>query len=202
MSGLPRQERQRLKIILVGSSGVGKTCLIASFFKKPFDPSGLSTVSPAYMFQDVVRKDGLTVCLQIWDTAGQERYQSVSQLFFRDANVAFVCFEAGNDDSMDTVSDWTEKVLQEVPDCQFLFVATKADLLPSDETEKVRQKAENMFSELSSKGCYVTSAMTRDGVDALFMRAAELFVPAQQAKRQVKEVQNITANEPPAGFCC
>ena len=82
-SGVPKLQKPTLKIILVGASGVGKTCLIASYFKQSFDFQSIPTVAPAYSCSDVKRKDGTTVSLQIWDTAGQERYHSVSKLFFR-----------------------------------------------------------------------------------------------------------------------
>jgi small GTP-binding protein len=180
MSGVPRQDTPRLKLILVGHSAVGKTCLIAAFLKKPFDPRGLATVSPAYMFQQVARKDGLTVTLQIWDTAGQERYHSVSQMFYRDANVALVCFQAGSQESLESVPDWVEKVRKEVPDCEFLFVGTKSDQLPREEHERVAATAQQQLGELQARGVFLTSAMNRDGVDDVFKAAAELYCPRQE----------------------
>jgi small GTP-binding protein len=201
MSGLPRIEKPRLKVILVGSSGVGKTCLIASFFKKPFDPSVMSTVSPAYMFQEVARRDGLPVCLQIWDTAGQERYRSVSQLFYRDADVAFVCYEAGNLESADTVPEWIAKVNKEVPVCAFIIVATKADLLDSETARRVKSNMETDFAEFEPKGCHVTSAVTREGVDELFLNAAELFRPAATQK-QSNVSQDVGTSHSEQHGCC
>jgi small GTP-binding protein len=193
MSGVPRQDRPRLKLILVGHSAVGKTCLIAAFLKKPFDPRGLATVSPAYMFQDVSRKDGLTVTLQIWDTAGQERYHSVSQMFYRDANIALVCFEAGNQESLESVPDWVEKVRKEVPDCDFLFVGTKSDQLPREDHEKIVATAQQQLGDLQSRGVFLTSAMNREGVDDVFKAAAELYLPRQE----LGSLKERTAGKPP-----
>jgi small GTP-binding protein len=201
MAGLPRDEKPRLKIILVGSSGVGKTCLISSFFKKPFDPSVMSTVSPAYMLQEITRRDGLTLCLQIWDTAGQERYHSVSLLFFREADVAFVCFEAGNEDSIEAVPDWVARVRKEVPECEFVFVATKGDLLPPGGEAKVVADAERLFGSYQPKGYYVTSALNGDGVEKLFGDAAEFFVPKQKVRKQQKDQQEAPPKRPGEGCC-
>jgi small GTP-binding protein len=80
--GRTHHSRPSVKIILVGSSGVGKTCLSASYQKQNFNKNTAPTVAPASSCRVVI--------LQIWDTAGQERYASISQLFFRDSNVAFV----------------------------------------------------------------------------------------------------------------
>jgi small GTP-binding protein len=197
MSGVPRQDKPRLKLILVGHTGVGKTCLIASFLKKPFDAGGVATVSPAYMFQDMVREDHLTVTLQIWDTAGQERYHSVSQMFYRDANVALVCFEAGNQDSLESVPDWVGKVRKEVPDCDFIFVATKSDNIDAAEKAKLLESTRSQLAELQPKGVYFTSAKSREGVDEVFKVAAELYVPRQQLGKlkERTELKPATANQ-------
>jgi small GTP-binding protein len=183
MSGVPRSEKPRLKVILVGHSGVGKTCLIASYLKKPFDGRGLATVSPAYMFQDVTRRDGLIVTLQIWDTAGQERYHSVSQMFYRDADVALVCFEAGKQDSIDSIPSWLEKVKKEVLVCNFIFVGTKGDDLPEDEQATAVASWEKELAGLAPKGVHLTSARTRTGVEDVFRAAAELYTPRQPLSR-------------------
>jgi small GTP-binding protein len=132
------------------------------------------------MFHEIRRPDGVQICLQIWDTAGQERYHSVSQLFYRDADVAFVCWEAGNDESLESVVDWVAKVRCEVPDCMFVFVATKCDLLDDQHCQLLRATAQKMFASYQPKGIHLTSAITRQGVEELFRSAAELYgVPAK-----------------------
>jgi small GTP-binding protein len=201
MSGVPRAEKPRLKIILVGDTGVGKTSLIAAFLRKPFDPSVISTVSPAYTFRDITRRDKLVVSLQIWDTAGQERYRSVSQLFYRDADVALVCFEAGSDESLKSVPEWVTEVRKEVPDCKFIFVGTKADLLPPGGSEKALAAAQRTLVAFQPPGLQITSAVSGDGVDELFLAAAELYTKNQQVRAQDWEkVPARVGSERPA--CC
>jgi small GTP-binding protein len=197
LAGVPRPEKPRLKIILVGDSGVGKTSLIASFLKKPFDATTISTVSPAYIFRDVTRPDGLTICLQIWDTAGQERYRSVSQLFYRDADVAFACFESGNDDSLETIPEWITHVRKEVPDCKFLFVGTKSDLLAAGGADEALASAQHALGGHQPRGFHITSSFTGDGVDGLFLAAAELYAKNPRIRAQDQELI-----EPRGSTCC
>jgi small GTP-binding protein len=201
MSGLPRAEKPRLKVILVGGTGVGKTSLISSFLKKPFDASVISTVSPAYTFRDVTRHDGLTLCLQIWDTAGQERYRSVSQLFYRDADVALVCYEAGSDESLETIPEWITQVRKEVPDCMFIFVGTKSDLLPPGGSKEALEAAQRTLSAYQPKGYHITSSVTGDGVEGVFLAAGELYTKNQRIKAQDQEkIEPRTAAG--GGGCC
>jgi small GTP-binding protein len=166
-----------LKAILVGSSGVGKTCLIGAFVKHPFDHNTSPTVTPAYACQEVMRSDGLTVCLQVWDTAGQDRYHSVSALFYREADVALICYEAGSHHSLESIPGWVKKVRNQVPDCEIFVVATKADLLPKDEFASVLAEARGSLSAFQPRAYVLTSALTGDGVERLFRDVAEQYKP-------------------------
>ena len=175
MSGVPKTQRPTLKIILVGSSGVGKTCLISTYFRQSFDFQTPPTVAPAYSCSDVKKADGTPVSLQIWDTAGQERYHSVSKLFFRDSDVAFICFEAGEPESTKEVPNWIKRVRDEVPSCIIFFVMMKCDLHTPQEIAEIKAQAEAEFAEFNGKGVFKTSALAKEGVNELFQAAAEMY---------------------------
>uniref|UniRef100_A0A671LQ82 RAB26, member RAS oncogene family n=1 Tax=Sinocyclocheilus anshuiensis TaxID=1608454 RepID=A0A671LQ82_9TELE len=75
------------KVMLVGDSGVGKTCLLVRFKDGAFlAGSFISTVGIDFR-NKVLSIDGVRVKLQIWDTAGQERFRSVTHAYYRDAHV-------------------------------------------------------------------------------------------------------------------
>ena len=181
---IPQNQRPSVKVIFVGNSGVGKTCLIASFYQQNFDIKTSPNVAPAYSYSDVRNSQGLTIRLQIWDTAGQEKYLSVNQLFFRDSGVAFVCFEAGDKESLDSVHDWAKRVKDEVPTCEILFVLTKSDLKTKEEMEKIVDEVKEALKEYNPPKIYVTSAVTREGVNEIFDAAADAYRPKNQAPAQ------------------
>jgi small GTP-binding protein len=166
-----------LKVIVVGSSGIGKTCLIGAFVNHQFDPGTSPTVTPAYACQELMRTDGLPVCLQVWDTAGQDRYHNVSALFYREADVALICYEAGSHYSLETVPSWVKKVRNQVPDCELIFVGTKADLLSKGECATVLAEARGTLASFQPKAYVLTSAITGDGVEQLFREVAEQYKP-------------------------
>jgi small GTP-binding protein len=182
-----------LKTIIVGSSCVGKTCLIQSFTQKQFNSQSPPTVTPAYACHELTRHDGVIVCLQVWDTAGQERYHSVSQLFYREADVAIICFEAGIQRSMESVPAWVKRVRAEVPECELVFVATKADLLPKEDLPSVLSDAKGTFGMFQPKAIFVTSSISREGIDELFAEIAELH------KSKVELVSPVLQD---AKVCC
>ncbi|NXU78929.1 RAB26 protein, partial [Oreotrochilus melanogaster] len=74
------------QVMLVGDSGVGKTCLLVRFKDGAFlAGSFISTVGIDFR-NKVLTVDGVKVKLQIWDTAGQERFRSVTHAYYRDAH--------------------------------------------------------------------------------------------------------------------
>jgi small GTP-binding protein len=123
----------------------------------------------------VKKADGTIVILQIWDTAGQERYASISQLFFRDSNVALVCCDPGDPTSVTAVKDWIKRILNEVSDCHLFGVLTKCDLIAAEELSKVLDETKATLSDCDFEQFLPTSSLTREGVEDLFQKTAELY---------------------------
>ena len=188
--GVPRIKKPLLKVILVGASGVGKTSLIGAYFKQPFDNQTEPTVAPAYSSTDIKREDGIVVSLQIWDTAGQERFYSVSKLFFRDADVAFVCFEIYDKQSTDAIEEWIKRVKQEVPGCKIILVGTKSDLQTPESIEKWNETERPQIKEkYPDYDIILTSAVSKDGIQETFLAAAQQYKPKNRAQVQTAPVQ-------------
>jgi Ras-related protein Rab-1A len=79
------------KIIIIGNSGVGKSCLSVKATKNVFENSYLATVGFEY-FNFNLKLDGKVIRLQIWDTCGQEVYRSLISNFYRNSSLAFIVF--------------------------------------------------------------------------------------------------------------
>jgi small GTP-binding protein len=155
-----------VKLILVGPSAVGKTCLVGAFFKQKLETQVVPTVSPAFSNAPIEVDSETTVNLQIWDTAGQEQYQSISQMFYRESHVAFICYDC---DGIESVERWVTRVRAHAPDARIYLVTTKADLL-TDEEGAMRAGADKA-AQLSARH-FVTSSLTGRNVIELFETAA------------------------------
>ncbi|CAJ1075069.1 ras-related protein Rab-26-like isoform X2 [Xyrichtys novacula] len=91
------------KVMLVGDSGVGKTCLLVRFKDGAFlAGSFISTVGIDFR-NKVMNIDGVKVKLQIWDTAGQERFRSVTHAYYRDAHALLLLYDVTNKTSFDNI---------------------------------------------------------------------------------------------------
>uniref|UniRef100_A0A8C0LR12 RAB26, member RAS onco family n=1 Tax=Canis lupus dingo TaxID=286419 RepID=A0A8C0LR12_CANLU len=91
------------KVMLVGDSGVGKTCLLVRFKDGAFlAGTFISTVGIDFR-NKVLDVDGVKVKLQIWDTAGQERFRSVTHAYYRDAHALLLLYDVTNKASFDNI---------------------------------------------------------------------------------------------------
>lgn len=79
------------KVIVIGNSGVGKSCLTSKAIKGVFEEEFLVTIGFEF-FTFNVKIDNKIVSLKIWDTCGQETYKSIIKNFFRNANLAIVVY--------------------------------------------------------------------------------------------------------------
>ena len=187
-------------MILVGSSGVGKTSLINAFFEQPYETDTQPTVAPAFCSTTIELSDKSQVELHIWDTAGQERFQSIGGMFYRDSDIAFVCFEKGLQES---IPDWIGRVRKQVPDCIIFLVTTKSDMLTEDEKNELLATRDDLLDKNDAKEFFLTSAQKGEGVKELFTAAAkcveQICAPATPAV--VKVTDDHKQNHPRKGCC-
>lgn len=116
------------KLVLLGSSSVGKTSLALRYMKQDFS-SVLPTVGCAF-FTKVVDAGSSSLKLEIWDTAGQEKYHSVCHLYFRGANAALLVYDITRKDSFHKAQQWLEDLEKEFQpgEVVVMLVGNKTDL--------------------------------------------------------------------------
>ncbi|XP_074135648.1 ras-related protein Rab-26 isoform X4 [Sminthopsis crassicaudata] len=106
----PDSTMDTLKVMLVGDSGVGKTCLLVRFKDGAFlAGTFISTVGIDFR-NKVLNVDGVKVKLQIWDTAGQERFRSVTHAYYRDAHALLLLYDVTNRASFDNIQAWLTEI--------------------------------------------------------------------------------------------
>jgi small GTP-binding protein len=189
--------RYALKVILVGSSGVGKTTLITYYLTNTFQAETLPTVAASAASTTIPFTD-MNVDLQVWDTAGQERFQSISKMFYRESNVAFVCYDAG---TVDTIKSWVNAVREESPDCFVFLVSTKTDRLDDDELTEQMQIGREKKDELAARVHLMTSAKTGSGLRELFTEAARCAAEVYAMNAPNVELTQAVTQSGTTGCC-
>ncbi|CAN1333798.1 GTP-binding protein YPTM2 [Linum perenne] len=90
------------KLLLIGDSGVGKSCLLLRFADDSYLDSYISTIGVDFKIR-TVEQDGKTIKLQIWDTAGQERFRTITSSYYRGAHGIIVVYDVTDQESFNNV---------------------------------------------------------------------------------------------------
>ncbi|KAJ9684660.1 hypothetical protein PVL29_016901 [Vitis rotundifolia] len=106
--GAPDAKNLRVKLVLLGDSGVGKSCIVLRFVRGQFDPTSKVTVGASFLSQTIALQDSTTVKFEIWDTAGQERYAALAPLYYRGAAVAVVVYDITSPESFNKAQYWVK----------------------------------------------------------------------------------------------
>jgi small GTP-binding protein len=170
------------KVVMLGDSLVGKTCLTIRLCDGRFSENEMVTIGAAYK-QTVV--SGRT--LDIWDTAGQERYAAIAPLYYRGAQAAVVVYDVNNRKSYEKAAEWLKKLRGEVQvedDVVIALASNKVDL-PHNRRQVTEAEA-IAFASTKNLLHYNTSAKTGEGVDALFEDIVKRLPSKSRENRDVK----------------
>ncbi|KAK3022264.1 hypothetical protein RJ639_045858 [Escallonia herrerae] len=162
----PDAKNLRVKLVLLGDSGVGKSCIVLRFVRGQFDPTSKVTVGASFLSQTVALQDSTTVKFEIWDTAGQERYAALAPLYYRGAAVAVVVYDITSPESFAKAQYWVKELQKHgSPDIVMALVGNKADL-----QEKREVAVQDGLDQAEKNGMLFmeTSAKTADNINQLF----------------------------------
>ncbi|KAL0248197.1 hypothetical protein GEMRC1_003433 [Eukaryota sp. GEM-RC1] len=173
MSSQP--QKVDLKIVLLGSAAVGKTCLVGRFVNEKFDSDYELTIGAAFAAKAVTAGDR-TLRIGIWDTAGSERFEAMSRIYYRGARAAIVCYDVTDKATFDRTMFWINQLQSNEPSCAVYICATKVDLLDEGHTRAVPKSAVSQVTEQVNAKCFETSAKTGSQIPELFSTILDDFI--------------------------
>lgn len=166
------------KLVLIGDSGVGKSCLLLRFADDNFTDSYISTIGVDFRFRTITIDDKI-VKLQIWDTAGQERFRTITSAYYRGADGIIMVYDVTSSESFDHVEEWLSEVDRYANEnTSKLLVGNKADLI---EEKQVTKETAQTFADKLSIPFLETSAKTATNVDNAFLTMAKELIKTKEA---------------------
>ena len=143
-----------VKILLLGDSGVGKTCLLTRFSEKKYSPSLVTTAGIDFQVQYFEVK-GIKVKCQIWDTAGQERFHVITKAFYKGAHGIALVYDVTDRKTLENIDYWLGNISDNASaEVESVLIANKVDLpraINQEEGETVAAARKIRYLETSAK---------------------------------------------------
>ena len=122
------KEDYKVKIIIVGDSGVGKTNLISRYASDKFDKNSKATIGVEFIYKTLkINKDIFKI--ELWDTAGQERYKSITSAYYKGARGAIIVYDITSEKTFTNIETWIHEVKgKSSNNLQIMIIGNKTDL--------------------------------------------------------------------------
>ncbi|KAL1929903.1 hypothetical protein VTP01DRAFT_1057 [Rhizomucor pusillus] len=199
-----------IKYIIVGDSGVGKSCLLLQFTDKRFYSGRELTIGVEFGTK-FITVDGKQVKLQIWDTAGQESFRSITQSYYRGAAGALLVYDISRRESFNHIPTWLADVRKHAnPNTTIMLIGNKSDL-ERNKRQVTREEAERFAQENDIPLFMETSAKSAENVEEAFVKTAEkvyekiqagVFANNETSGIRLGPAQNSALTEESQGGAC
>ncbi|SCZ96320.1 BZ3500_MvSof-1268-A1-R1_Chr8-2g10115 [Microbotryum saponariae] len=206
------------KLLLIGDSGVGKSCLLLRFADDTYTESYISTIGVDFKIR-TIELEGKTVKLQIWDTAGQERFRTITSSYYRGAHGIIVVYDVTDNDTFSNVKQWLQEIDRYACEgVNKLLVGNKSDLTTKKVVDYSTAKE---FADSIAVSMLETSAKNATNVEQAFLTMAKQIkdryvsrrsddglcmattpVNSGPGKAALKVTAGSAVNQPAAGGCC
>ena len=154
------------KIVLIGDTCVGKSCILVRFSDDIFNDSYVTTIGVDFRFKTMVVNNKVAK-IQIWDPAGQERYRSITTAYYRGAAAIIICCDCTNKESFNNINNWIEEIgkYTDKDSVDKIVLMNKCDLV---EERCIDKNEINKFEKESGIKVLEVSAKTGEGIDKAF----------------------------------
>jgi len=181
------------KLLLIGDSGVGKSCLLLRFMDETYSDSYISTIGVDFRIRSI-EADGKHIKLQIWDTAGQERFRTITSSYYRGANGIIVVYDISDKESFENLKQWLQEIERYASNkVTISLIGNKSDL---KEQRQVSKSEAGEFAQYNDMDFLETSAKDNKNVGKFFVQIALKILEKEDANTMAQtRKHNIYSEE-------
>ena len=195
---------EKIKIMIIGESKVGKTSLISRYCNNDFDGGAyLSTVGIDYQIKNLVL-DNKNIRIQIWDTAGQERYRNIAKSYFQSSDGFIIVYDISCIQTFEKLDYWIEQIkLNSQEYTKMILFGNKCDIeegrkINKEEGEEYAKRNNVKYFEVSAKdGTNVSEAFEYIIKDIL-----NSFSPNENFKKRRSKMLSVPIKLPKKKSSC
>lgn len=174
------------KLVLLGSSTVGKTSILNRFMRDSYSEQTVATVGTSIKSK-LITVDNYNVKLQIWDTGGHERFRSLTPMYFHDADACIIVYDITSKQSFDEVKYWLKDLDEKGP--QEVLIALAGNKCDLESLRNVLTSDGQGFAKENKIPIFIeTSAQSGQNITELFTEIAHGFVTDTQSQFRHKLV--------------
>ena len=178
------------KLIIIGDSGVGKSCLTSKATKNIFEEDYNATIGFEF-FTFNIRLYGKVIKLQIWDTCGQELYRSLITNFYRNSSLAIIVYNVTDRSTFENIDLWFKELRSHSsPNVKVFLIGNKIDL--EDERKVQTDEGERFVETYKIDKFLETSARTGFNAKNLFIEAAKLLYDDYTTNYKDSDSENMS----------
>ena len=168
------------KVVLVGDTGVGKTCIIQRYVNNNYNENTESTSASTYTYKVVDYKQfNKSISFDIWDTAGQELYRALAKNFYLNASIGILVYDVRRKESFQSIKDYWYEQLKVSGEENMVFgvAGNKCDLF---QEEQVSEEEGKKFAKSIGAVFHLTSCKESIGIDELFEECGKKYLEENQ----------------------
>ena len=145
------------KILILGDTAVGKTCVLTRYTDNRFEKNYLSTIGIDYKLKNIKLDNGQAVKLQIWDTIGQEHFRAITKNYYKGAQGIILIYDITDRETFENVRNWITSIKSEADEkVVIVLVGNKCDFeakrkVSKAEGEQLAKELNLSFFECSAK---------------------------------------------------
>ena len=193
---------EKIKLMVIGETRVGKTALINKYTKNTFGGTYLTTVGIDFQ-EKIINIEEKTVKLQIWDTAGQERFRNIAKSYFHTSDGFLLVYDISNKETFEKLNFWYEQITLNAPaNTKCVVAGNKCDL---DDSREVNREEGEKFAKTYNINFFETSAKEGTNVNKLFQTLSseiikDIIKNGHKNKRASQVLKKNTKNKKKS--CC
>ena len=181
-------EEYKLKVVVVGDSGVGKTNLIKRFVSDEFSLDSKATVGVEFISKSyIINKKVFKI--EIWDTAGQERYKAITSAYYKGAKGCLIVYDTTSQTTFNNIDKWVSEIREKaLTNIKIMIVGNKIDLKDKRiiPIEEAMTKSQELHAPIME-----TSALDATNVkEAFYDLIREMYKEVKKNLDIVEEAEN------------